>query len=117
MERSSDSRLTTSGCAARKASSRARWLVVRVDHSPRAPLAALVLHLEAGNQGPLRQVQLQAALAIATGERARGRVVVMLGDFNMQPAEAEPHFVDAGYVRAAGEAIDQILARQLAERE
>lgn len=93
-------------------------LVARVDRPGRAPLAALVLHLEAGNQGPLRQAQLSAALAIARGEQARGRVVVFLGDFNMPPSEAEPAFLDAGYVRAVGETFDQIwVERSLSATE
>ncbi|PZR15034.1 MAG: hypothetical protein DI536_09665 [Archangium gephyra] len=71
-------------------------------------LSLLALHLEADDEGPLRHAQLAAAVAIAKAERAKGRFVVVLGDFNMQPSETGATFTDGGFSRAVGEGLNQI---------
>lgn len=71
-------------------------------------LSLLALHLEADDEGPLRHAQLAAAVAIAKAERAKGRFVVVLEDFNMQPSETGATFTDGGFSRAVGEGLNQI---------
>ncbi|MGV3625664.1 MAG: endonuclease/exonuclease/phosphatase family protein [Archangium sp.] len=80
-------------------------LVVRL---AQPKVSVLALHLEAGDEAALRQSQLGAALAIAQRERAKGRSVVVLGDFNMSPADAAAAFTDSGFSKAVGDGVNHI---------
>lgn len=91
-----------------RATARVEARAVLVVRLAQPKLSMLALHLEAGDEGPLRQSQLSAAVAIAKNERAKGRSVVVLGDFNMQPAETNAAFTDAGFSRAVGDGVHQI---------
>jgi endonuclease/exonuclease/phosphatase family metal-dependent hydrolase len=80
-------------------------LVVRVD---RRALSVLATHLESGSQAALRAAQLNALVAIAKGEQAKARRVVLMGDLNMTPEEATPALSDAGFTHAVGTGADQV---------
>lgn len=80
-------------------------LVVRVDQRS---LSVLATHLESGSQAALRAAQLSAVVAIARGEQAKGRRVVLMGDLNMIPSEATSALRDAGFTHAVGTGADQV---------
>lgn len=78
-------------------------LVVRVRKSTTTTLSVITTHLEA-SAGPteLRRAQLDAVVAIARAEQAKSdHHVVVMGDFNMAPADAQPSLSAGGLVRGA----------------
>jgi endonuclease/exonuclease/phosphatase family metal-dependent hydrolase len=87
-------------------------LVTRIARSAANPLSVLVTHLESAASVDLKQRQLERVIAVAKAERAGppARVPVILGDFNMTPADTSPPLQAAGFVLAAGDAasIDQL---------
>lgn len=69
----------------------------------------ITTHLESAGTAALRAAQLDAVVAIAVAERtAASRRVVVMGDFNMQAAEAEPALKRAAFVVTSAAEIDQI---------
>lgn len=87
------------------------------DNEPRSVLVArlgkivvLATHLETAAFPAVRAAQLNAALAIARAERAQGRRVIFMGDFNMPSSEAEAVLADAGFAHSVGDGIDQVWA-------
>ncbi len=78
-------------------------LVVRIRKPGTTALTLLTTHLESSGPRELRRAQLAALVAIARAEQSRRGThhVVVMGDFNMPPSEAEPRMAGAGFVRAA----------------
>jgi endonuclease/exonuclease/phosphatase family metal-dependent hydrolase len=88
-------------------------LVVRVRKLGSKVLSFLTTHLENAGTNELRLAQLRAVVAVAEAERASGRPVVVLADFNATPGEVGPTLAAARLVRAVPSAappreIDQI---------
>lgn len=91
-------------------------LVVRVRKTTTTTVSIITTHFEASS-GPaeLRRAQLEAVVAIARAEqRKSAHHVVVMGDFNMPPADARPTLAAAGLVHAAppeaAADIDQVWA-------
>lgn len=90
-------------------------LVVRVTKPGTTPLTVLTTHLESAGASEVRRAQLAALTAIARAEQRRADAhLVVAGDLNMPPSEAQPAMTEAGFVLAAPPAatveIDQIWA-------
>lgn len=78
-------------------------LVVRVRKSTTTTLSVITTHFEA-SAGPmeLRRAQLDAVVAIVRAEQQKNaHHVVVMGDFNMTPADAQPSLAAGGLVRGA----------------
>ena len=75
-------------------------LVAHVARTNGTPLAVIAVHFEPVRSGDLAQHQLARVRSLVRWERERGRGVVLLGDFNMTPAQASAVVADAGVVRA-----------------
>jgi endonuclease/exonuclease/phosphatase family metal-dependent hydrolase len=76
-------------------------LVVRVRKSTTTTLSVITTHLEASGPIELRRAQLDAVVAIARAEQQKSNHhVVVMGDFNMVPADAQPSLIAGGFVRA-----------------
>lgn len=77
-------------------------LVVRIRHQGSPSLTVLATHLESAGPPALRAAQLATVVAIARAERsgATRRPVVVLGDFNMPPAQSAPPLLAAGFAAA-----------------
>jgi endonuclease/exonuclease/phosphatase family metal-dependent hydrolase len=89
-------------------------LVVRLERPDARPLTVIATHLQYAGLDAVRALQLARLAALARAERAAGRDVVVLGDFNMDPSEARPVLEGVGMAPAAGTgqgddaALDQI---------
>jgi endonuclease/exonuclease/phosphatase family metal-dependent hydrolase len=75
-------------------------LVAHVARPHGAPLAVIAVHFEPVRSGDLAQHQLARVRSLVRWERQRGRGVILLGDFNLTPAQASAVLADAGVVRA-----------------
>jgi endonuclease/exonuclease/phosphatase family metal-dependent hydrolase len=76
-------------------------LVVRVRKSTTTTLSVITTHLEASGTFELKRAQLDTVVAIARAEQQKSNHhVVVMGDFNMVPADAQPSLIAGGFVRA-----------------
>src|SRR5690606_3580357 len=83
-----------------------RSALVTVVRSPDGTERVVInVHLATG--GPQQRAQLEGLAAIAEAEAARGRPVVVTGDFNMSPGTVEAVLGNHGFEHASGASIDQ----------
>lgn len=76
-------------------------LVVRVRKPGTTAISVITTHLESSGPRELRRAQLDGVVAIGRAEQKSNHPVVVMGDFNMLPADAQPNLGAAGFVRAA----------------